>query len=227
MSTLLGAIGIVFCIGLAMSGYLWPVLIGGFIGSFFGLAGFGGAVSGMIPGAIAGGVIAIALRKVPVDRSATRQSADEQMAHAEARRLVAEQRRALHEQKVAEASFSLSRLDAIAAERRWIRVRWALLATALAGLSIWFVTRSVDLAEEEKRLIWIAGLSIAALLGRAIGSWRFRMKTGVTGLDASRAAGRDELDGLTKTRVQRFLEGVGTLVVMIAVVAMVWYAKRG
>lgn len=63
MSTFLGAIGIVFCIGLAMSGYLWPVLIGGFIGSFFGLAGFGGAVSGMIPGGIVGALIAIGLSK--------------------------------------------------------------------------------------------------------------------------------------------------------------------
>ena len=63
MEFLLGAIAVAFCIGLALKGYLVPLLIGGFIGSFFGLAGFGGAVSGMIPGAIAGAIIAIALKK--------------------------------------------------------------------------------------------------------------------------------------------------------------------
>ena len=41
MSFLLGAIGVVICIGLALTGYLVPMLIGGFIGSFFGVAGFG------------------------------------------------------------------------------------------------------------------------------------------------------------------------------------------
>ena len=63
MEFLLGAIAIAFCIGLAINGYLVPLLIGGFIGSFFGLAGFGGAVSGMIPGAIVGAIIAIAIKK--------------------------------------------------------------------------------------------------------------------------------------------------------------------
>jgi hypothetical protein len=63
MEFLLGAIAIVFCIGLALHGYLVPLLIGGFIGSFFGLAGFGGAVSGMIPGAIVGAIIAIAIKR--------------------------------------------------------------------------------------------------------------------------------------------------------------------
>jgi Na+/proline symporter len=63
MEFLLGAIAIVFCIGLALNGYLVPLLLGGFIGSFFGLAGFGGAVSGMIPGAIVGAVVAIAIKK--------------------------------------------------------------------------------------------------------------------------------------------------------------------
>lgn len=63
MEFVLGAIGIVFCIGLAISGYLVPMIVGGVIGSFFGLAGFGGAVSGMIPGAIVGAIVAIALKK--------------------------------------------------------------------------------------------------------------------------------------------------------------------
>lgn len=63
MEILLGAIAIAFCVGLALNGYLIPLLIGGFIGSFFGLAGFGGAVSGMIPGAIIGAIVAIALKK--------------------------------------------------------------------------------------------------------------------------------------------------------------------
>lgn len=63
MEFLLGAVAVIFCIGLAMNGYLVPLLLGGFIGSFFGLAGFGGAASGMIPGAIIGAVIAIAIKK--------------------------------------------------------------------------------------------------------------------------------------------------------------------
>lgn len=62
MSFLLAAIAIV-CIGLAINGYLVPLLVGGFIGSFFGLAGFGGAISGMIPGAIIGAIVAIAIKK--------------------------------------------------------------------------------------------------------------------------------------------------------------------
>jgi len=63
MTFLLGAIGVVMCIGLAATGYLLPVVMGGIAGSFFGLAGFGGAVSGMIPGAIVGALVAIALKK--------------------------------------------------------------------------------------------------------------------------------------------------------------------
>lgn len=63
MSFLLGAIGVVICIGLALTGYIVLMLVGGFIGSFFGVAGFGGAVSGMIPGAIVGAVLGIALKK--------------------------------------------------------------------------------------------------------------------------------------------------------------------
>ena len=63
MTWLLGAIGLVFCVGLALSGYLMPMVIGGIVGSFFGVAGFGGAVSGAIPGAIVGAVIALALKK--------------------------------------------------------------------------------------------------------------------------------------------------------------------
>jgi hypothetical protein len=60
---LLGAIGVIVCLGLILAGYLVPVLIGGVLGSFFGIAGFGGAVSGMIPGAILGAIIAIAFGK--------------------------------------------------------------------------------------------------------------------------------------------------------------------
>lgn len=63
MEYVLGALAIIFCIGLALNGYLVPLVIGGFIGSFFGLAGFGGAVSGMIPGAIVGALVAIAIKK--------------------------------------------------------------------------------------------------------------------------------------------------------------------
>ncbi len=63
MGFLLGGVALVFCIGLALKGYLVPLLLGGAIGSFFGIAGFGGAASGMIPGAIIGAIIAIALKK--------------------------------------------------------------------------------------------------------------------------------------------------------------------
>lgn len=63
MEFLLGAVAIVFCIALALKGYLVPLLVGGAFGSFFGLAGFGGAVSGMIPGAIIGALVAIAFKK--------------------------------------------------------------------------------------------------------------------------------------------------------------------
>lgn len=62
MSFLLGVIGVVVCIGLALTGYFVPMLVGGFIGSFFGVAGFGGAVSGIIPGAIVDAVVVIALK---------------------------------------------------------------------------------------------------------------------------------------------------------------------
>ncbi len=69
MEFLLGAVAIIFCIGLAMNGYLVPLLLGGLIGSFFGLAGFGGAVSGMIPGAIIGALIAIAIKRSKASHS--------------------------------------------------------------------------------------------------------------------------------------------------------------
>lgn len=67
MEFILGALGLIFCVGLVLSGYLVPVLVGGFVGSFFGIAGFGGAVSGMIPGAILGAVIAIAIKQNTTD----------------------------------------------------------------------------------------------------------------------------------------------------------------
>jgi hypothetical protein len=63
MEFIFGAVAVVFCIAMVFQGYLKSILIGGFIGSFFGLAGFGGAVSGMLPGAVLGGVIAVALKR--------------------------------------------------------------------------------------------------------------------------------------------------------------------
>lgn len=63
MTFLLGGLGLIFCLVLAGSGYVVPILVGGFLGSFIGVAGFGGAVSGMIPGAIIGAILAIALKK--------------------------------------------------------------------------------------------------------------------------------------------------------------------
>lgn len=63
MKVILGGIAIVFCVYLAIAGYLVPMLVGGFIGSFFGVAGFGGAVSGMIPGAIIGALVAVVFKK--------------------------------------------------------------------------------------------------------------------------------------------------------------------
>jgi len=63
MSFFLSTVGLIFCAVLFFSGYAVPVILGGIAGSFFGVAGFGGAISGAIPGAIAGAVIAIALKK--------------------------------------------------------------------------------------------------------------------------------------------------------------------
>ncbi|MBN9409194.1 MAG: hypothetical protein J0H69_08600 [Burkholderiales bacterium] len=63
MDILLGGMAVIFLIGLWLNGYFWPLVIGGVVGSFFGVAGFGGAVSGMLPGAIIGGVIAVAMKK--------------------------------------------------------------------------------------------------------------------------------------------------------------------
>lgn len=62
MSYILGFLGIVVCLMLIVNGYLVPVLIGGILGSFLGIAGFGGAVSGMIPGAIVGALVAKAMK---------------------------------------------------------------------------------------------------------------------------------------------------------------------
>lgn len=63
MTWLLGAVGVIFCLGLALTGNFVAMIVGGVIGSFFGLAGLGGAVSGAIPGAIVGALISIALKK--------------------------------------------------------------------------------------------------------------------------------------------------------------------
>jgi hypothetical protein len=62
MSVVLGVVGVLICIVLIGKGYLWPVLIGGTLGSFVGIAGFGGAVSGVIPGAIVGALVAKAMK---------------------------------------------------------------------------------------------------------------------------------------------------------------------
>jgi len=63
MEFLLGTIAVIFCIAMALKGYLAAVVIGGFLGSFLGVAGFGGAVSGMIPGAVIGTIIAVSISK--------------------------------------------------------------------------------------------------------------------------------------------------------------------
>lgn len=63
MSILLIGVGVIFCIALALTGYMIPMMIGGVIGSFFGLAGFGDAINGAIPGAIAGAVVSMAMKK--------------------------------------------------------------------------------------------------------------------------------------------------------------------
>jgi hypothetical protein len=63
MSTLLIGIGLVFCVALALTGHVVPMIIGGVIGSFLGIAGFGGAISGAIPGAIVGAIVSMALKK--------------------------------------------------------------------------------------------------------------------------------------------------------------------
>ena len=63
MTFVLGTVAVIFCVAMALHGYLVPMLIGGFLGSFVGVAGFGGAVSGMIPGAVGGAIVAVALGK--------------------------------------------------------------------------------------------------------------------------------------------------------------------
>ena len=63
MSFLLIGVGVVFCVGLAITGHLAGVIVGGILGSFFGVAGFGGAISGLIPGAVVGGILSIAIKR--------------------------------------------------------------------------------------------------------------------------------------------------------------------
>ena len=65
MTFILGAIAVVICIGLALNGYVVSLIIGGIVGSFVGVAGFGTAVSGALPGAIVGALVAISLKKKP------------------------------------------------------------------------------------------------------------------------------------------------------------------
>ena len=62
MTYVLGAIGVLVCFILIGKGYLVPLIIGGVLGSFLGIAGFGGAVSGILPGAIIGALVAKAMK---------------------------------------------------------------------------------------------------------------------------------------------------------------------
>lgn len=63
MTFLLGGIAVLICIGLALKGYIVSLIIGGIAGSFIGVAGLGSAVSGVLPGAIVGALVAMAFRK--------------------------------------------------------------------------------------------------------------------------------------------------------------------
>lgn len=63
MGFLFVGIGIVICIALALKGYLVSLIVGGVLGSFIGVAGFGGAIPGVIPCAIVGALVAIAFKK--------------------------------------------------------------------------------------------------------------------------------------------------------------------
>lgn len=62
MHVLLTIVGVTICLVLIARGYLVPVLVGGILGSFVGLAGFGGAISGAAPGAIIGALVKKAYR---------------------------------------------------------------------------------------------------------------------------------------------------------------------
>jgi hypothetical protein len=62
MSTLLTIFGVAACVLLLTRGYMVSMVLGAVVGSFFGIAGFGGAVSGAVPGALLGALIAKALR---------------------------------------------------------------------------------------------------------------------------------------------------------------------
>ena len=63
MEVILGAIGVLVCLGLFLRGYFLSMIIGGVLGSFLGIAGFGGAVAGTIPGAIIGAIVAMAMKQ--------------------------------------------------------------------------------------------------------------------------------------------------------------------
>ena len=63
MTFVLGAIAVVLCIALALQGYVVSLIVGGILGSFVGIAGFGTAVPGTLAGAIVGALVAIALKK--------------------------------------------------------------------------------------------------------------------------------------------------------------------
>lgn len=55
---ILAGIGFWLLVSLLAGGHLVAIVIGAIAGSFFGVAGFGTGISGAIPGAIIGGLIA-------------------------------------------------------------------------------------------------------------------------------------------------------------------------
>ena len=63
MTFIRGGIAVLICIGLAINGYVVSMIIGGIAGSFIGVAGSGTAVSGVLPRAIVGALVAISLKK--------------------------------------------------------------------------------------------------------------------------------------------------------------------
>ena len=63
MGTFVAIVGVIILACIFGAKYLGPLIAGAFIGSFFGIVGFGGGISGAIPGAIVGALIACSLKK--------------------------------------------------------------------------------------------------------------------------------------------------------------------
>ena len=61
MGTLVSIIGDIVCILMILRGYFWPVVFGGVVGSFLGVAGLGGGMSGLLRGTVGGALIAKAM----------------------------------------------------------------------------------------------------------------------------------------------------------------------